>query len=543
MRKTFLSSMALVMALSSTLSLTACGGGRDTGGEKVDTTKTQLIISNYDGGGGHAWLDDIEARFEAAYAEKEYESGKKGVQILVDNHKTKGAEISFATDEADIFFNEEINYYDLPSSALDLTDVVEEILEQEGVSMTPEMQAGLQINGKYYALPHYEFYNGISYNKKVFNDEMLYIAADGSYTDADGDLAAGPDGQAGTDDDGLPATIEEFSALCAHMKLNEVTPFITSGANKMWYPTMAVDAFATAYDGADAAQAMMTFNGADLKVVTSMSDNRSEIITQTVQLKKENGNQAWQSAGRAYALTLIKEFADKGYFSSDGLVGTVQMTEAQKMFIESQAKNAPIAMIVDGSWWENEAAEFNVFDRVVEQRGDRYSRKNGEFAFMPLPTKLNDSDTNDVERGYFSTYNTFALAKKTVSEEKLELVKDFLKFCYSLENLQTYTQITGMAKGMVYEMPADKLTSMTTYQQSLWAVHKSGNVVYMLSDQDFVRSNLTSFLQQKRWETTAGGGSTSPFSFFDGHSDRTATSYFNGLKITQSKWNSSYLGL
>ncbi len=540
--KRSLKTVALVLALSSTLSFAACGGRGAAGGtEEIDIHRTQLLISNYDGGGGNAWLEDVKVRFEAAYADKSYEEGKTGAQILIDPHKTKGSEINFTADDADVFFNEEISYYDLPSSALDITDIVNEILAEEGVSMTETMKNGLQVNGRYYALPHYEFYKGIIYNKKVFNDELLYIGASGQYTDASDELSNGPDGLPDTEDDGLPATIEEFMKLCAYMKKNNVTPFIVSGANKLWYTTFAIDALATAYDGADASQAMMTFNGADVKVVTSMSDDRNAIQTQTVQLTEENGYQAWQSAGRAYALTMFKEFIDNEYFSSDGLVGTVQMTEAQKMFIESQAVNKPIAMLMEGSWWENESDEFGIFDRVVEQRGAKYSKENSEFAFMPLPTKLNDSDTNDVDQGYVTTYNTFALVKKNVATEKLELVKDFLKFCYSLENLQTYTQITGLARGLIYEMPEDKLNSLSTYSQSTWAIHESNGVVHQLSDKAFVRNHLNSFLMTGRWTTTANGGSTSPFTFFDGHSDRTATSYFNGLSISQNTWNTNYL--
>ncbi len=540
--------LAVIMVISSTALLASCdreggGSGGGIGGttEKVDAQRTQLFIANYNGGGGSEWLNEIKTRFEAAYADVSFEEGKVGVQIFIDNHKTKGANYNINNTDAEVFFNEEVPYYDLPASALDLTDVVNEILAQEGVSMSDSLKASLTVDGKIYALPHYEFYHGLSYNKKVFDEEYLYIAQDGSYTNASGNLSNGPDGVAGTSDDGLPATIEEFAQLCAHMKASEVTPIIVSGQNKQWYATFVADAFAAAYDGYEGIQSMFSYDGGEIKVVTQMSNDRNAIQTETVSLTEQNGYKAWSSAGRAYALTLMSEFVKNGYFSVDGLVGTVSMTDAQKMFIESQAINKPIAMIAEGCWWENEADEFGSFGRVVSNRGSSYSRENSEFAFMPLPTKLNNSDTNNVSAAYINTYNSFAYVKNNISESKIELVKTFLKFCYSLESLQKYTQITGLAKGLEYEMPEEMLASMSTYQQSLWEIHESGNVVHQLSEKAFVRNGLTSYDLTQRWTTTTSGGYTSPFSYFDSVAGGSASDYFNGLKITSDKWNSTYL--
>ena len=59
--------------------------GRDTGGTSVDTTKVQLLVGNFNGGYGNAWLNKAVKRFTEKYKDYDFGNGKKGVQITIDD--------------------------------------------------------------------------------------------------------------------------------------------------------------------------------------------------------------------------------------------------------------------------------------------------------------------------------------------------------------------------------------------------------------------------------------------------------------------------
>lgn len=91
----------------------------------------------------------------------------------------------------------------------------------------------------YYAIPHYSAYTGIIYDIDLFDENLYYFAKTptGSALEelfvADNTVArsAGPDGVEGTDDDGLPATYDEFFKLCEYIKQGAATPLVWTGAN------------------------------------------------------------------------------------------------------------------------------------------------------------------------------------------------------------------------------------------------------------------------------------------------------------------------
>ena len=87
--------LILVLALTMTVTAAACrGGGSDPnnpggpggntpgGGdtgitEEVDTARTQLYVSNFNGGYGDEWLKTLKTRFEEFYKDTELEPAKR----------------------------------------------------------------------------------------------------------------------------------------------------------------------------------------------------------------------------------------------------------------------------------------------------------------------------------------------------------------------------------------------------------------------------------------------------------------------------------
>ena len=144
-------------------------------GAEVDKSKAQLHVSVYNGGVGRDWLDAYIVRFQEAYKDYEFIPGKKGVQVWVTPHKSGVADLEgkFNGAKEDLYFLEYVNYYDLVAQGhlMDITDmVVNDPLDEYGENVTIESKLYDKVkeylktsDGKYYALPHFTIFNGLSY--------------------------------------------------------------------------------------------------------------------------------------------------------------------------------------------------------------------------------------------------------------------------------------------------------------------------------------------------------------------------------------------
>ena len=134
-----------------------CGPSATTG----SGTKTQLLIANYSGGVGMKWLDEIEADFEAKYADYKAPDGKVGIDLQISHDKGYLGTTLASTlnsDPNDIYFTQQIPYASLASTGVfrDLTSLLEkENSEDNNKSIldkfSPEQKEALKVNGKYYA--------------------------------------------------------------------------------------------------------------------------------------------------------------------------------------------------------------------------------------------------------------------------------------------------------------------------------------------------------------------------------------------------------
>ena len=110
-----------ILVVFSLLTLTACDEEGVVGSiEKVDHTKTQLYVYNYDGGYGQKWLNEVKGRFESAYVDYEGKDGKVGVQVLIENGKNDGGKLldDINNNRNEIIFTENVSYYLLYVSPL-----------------------------------------------------------------------------------------------------------------------------------------------------------------------------------------------------------------------------------------------------------------------------------------------------------------------------------------------------------------------------------------------------------------------------------------
>ena len=359
-------------------------------GEEIDETKTQLRIEYFNGGVGSEWLTKVAERFEAEYANEPFEEGKLGVEIILGPSESTDY-TAISKSPYNLFFTENIDYfrYAAQGSFLEISDIVRETtLPGETVTLEQKLSdihrtSLTALDGNYYAVPHYEFFHSAMYDADLFETYGLFYADDrdngngGFVKNSSERRSAGPDGIYETGDDGMPVTYDEFFALCDYMlSAYNITPFVWTGESS-GYILKFISALAANYGGAEDWYANYSFGG-QAKIISDY-DTLEE---STVQITPNNGYLLSAQAGKYYALRFLERMlSNSGYYHGDSISRTYSHVEAQEDFIYSKLENEPIAMIIEGSFWENEAAP--IFQRSIQDKGD--AAKNRKFGIMSLP--------------------------------------------------------------------------------------------------------------------------------------------------------------
>lgn len=555
-----------IFMLASVGSMAACGDRTDdpteSGGggggpiiEAIDKSRTQIYVHNYNGGYGDAWLRDAKKRFETAYANWEGDEGKKGVQVYIDNSKNNntGAAIinNCQTSRDQIWFTQDIPYFDLVAQgvAYDITDVITQPLTAFGEDKTilSKMSEGhknylrytVEGTDKYYAIPHYESYPIITYDKDVFSKYKLYYADDVEESD-DGFIpvvnakkSKGMDGQYNTPDDGLPTTWAEFDKLCERMVEKTVSPFLWSGlAAETYYPYVTAAA-RVAWDGYDTEYARYTQSGTVSGLVDVAANGNMTPYngTGTETITTENGYLLAKTEGQYYGLSLAEKIIKNKWYSSLSLQTTKSHIDAQVDFVMANLENKPVGMFIDGSWWECEAVQG--FELAVETFGEELGGKlNRNFGIMSLPTKNPTGTQTYVE---FTKSQAFvnAHAMKNCTEKEISLVKDFLRFVYTDASLVAYTQITGTPRGLNYTMNEQQLASLSAYGKELWTLKTTGKIVYPYVNNTAYKTAAGSLAPAQgiyfQAQTKDGYYPTTITAFSRSTKKATAIEYFNGV--------------
>lgn len=497
--------LAAMLATIMAVSLAACGNGGGGGigvkkTEEVDSSKTTLYVGNFAGGVGDEWLKSAIEKFEEKYADISFEEGKKGVQVIIgENNRTTmgGTDLIdlMGTTKTEIFFTQRVFYYEWVNKGLlyDLTDMVQEKLTDYGEDksiyekMYPELAESLTVDGKVYALPFWESYYGLVYNATMFDDYGWYFAEDGSFTDASGNLSAGPDGKKGTYDDGMPATYDEFFSLCTKIADDNVTPVQWGSSD---YFTWFLAALAADYMGYDDLMLNYTFNGeTDLVKIDSINTENHVYETEKVTITPENGYELARQEGFLWACMFAEKFLQGNGFYDPGisLSPAYKISDAQLAFVKNvfSSSQKSVAMIIDGCWWENEAdAAFK------ETYGKDATKHDNEMVmkWMPLP-KATEEQVGS-ENIQVSPLDTYCFINANIAEEKVEAAKLFLQFCHTDEMMEEFTRITGMFKPYNYDVDE---SGMTESEKALAEVRENSRVVYPMDNNDIYTFSAISF--------------------------------------------------
>ena len=552
--------------------LAGCNGGviTDPESEKIDPNKTQLYVFNYNSGFGSQWIENVKHAYEQLNENTIYEPGvlvngkqKKGIQVIVKSQKEEVASSSKMHNipgaREEVYFTEFTYYFDLYNNDIigDITSAVTGDLskryagydesgalingdgmvdyagakETAGSTILSKM-SNVQQNyfnmdgtGKYYAVPHYAGYYGLTYNVDMFDERGYYFAASentDTYDFAGEDIvadwfisedntvkSAGPDGETGNEDDGLPATYKEFFMLCQYMLSKGDIPIMWNGNASNSYLNYLLQALTVDHDGLD--NSMVTYNMSgtidNLVNVSYDANGNATGVDLTKELESMtltygDGN-AWnvsRSAGRYYALQFMNALIngqygkkdDKnnpaGYYKDGIFSSTNSHIGAQKDYLETNNKSKEkIGMLVDGIWWENEATA--AFDYLKMISNGAWTKENCNFKFMPLPhaTKAEIGQKHTVLDSLFS----LCFMKKNIADSKKPIAIDFIKFVNTHDQLVKFTQTTNAVKSLNYTLTPTEKESLTTFGKSVVDMREKADVVYPFATNAHYKANAS----------------------------------------------------
>lgn len=505
-----------VLAAAMPFTMMACG---PTGGEvidSVDKTKIQLNVFSYNGGVGSEWLDKVIERFEADYKDATFSNGRTGVQVVPD--KTKSDVFSnMGTNNNHVIFSEVGNYSQLVTqkSVLDISDIMDKPLnELTKTADTKTLKSKMYdetidfysfSGGKIYALPHYSFFSTFTYNKQLLTDKNLYFAKD---YDVNGDLdskfihsasedkSCGPDGIYGTDDDGLPATYTELFDLFNMMKNKNVTPITWAGGEMVssGYVNYLLNNVYLSLAGKDQARLNYTFDSKDKTITIVEKFEGGKAVTKEEKITADNYKKLNSELAKYQAIKVVDTILDNALWQSgDCDSTTTTMLSTQQNYIESYNGGTPIAMIVEGSYWYNEADNAGYIEDTKNRFTDFDAKNN--YQILPLP-RVYEGTYKDVEGKevgkavYADQADSLAVINANIAGDKelVELAKTFLAYCYTDESLKEFTETTRVTRSLKYAVDVNKLDA---WGKAVWNYTKAADLLLPYSSNSLYLNNRT----------------------------------------------------
>ena len=511
------------------LSATGCKG-RKRNSTEFDSTKAHISVATLDKGIGTAWLTNAAKEFEELYKDATgFEEGKTGVEVaVVGSTSYDGAYIQNQALNEDIYFTEGIPYRELSREGkfLEITDIVNEKLTDYGEDKTimdkidGTLADYITVNNKVYGVPFYDSFYGMVYDMDLWNEESLYLSKDGKFVKKNGDLSLGTDNVAGTLDDGLPATYDEFDKLMKKMLDKQIIPFIASEKGIEYTANYLFNIFAD-YEGVDNMKLTLTMTGTANDLVEKGWDGTGEVPLESKDITEDKGYELQRQVGRYKTL---KFFNDVIISSPENYNKQLEVSHisAQSSFIEGKQLGKPIGMIIEGSWWENEAK--SAFASYEKNYGTR-----SNYAIMPIPFEnAEKAAACNYKHTYLSLSQSFGIISKSSQNQKL--AKEFMKFLHTDKMLSKFTRDTSITRPLNYQITAEDQTKLTTYAKSLINLKETANVFYPYSTNQLQLDNNSVFgAFNWVWHTTIKGTDyRHPWMYFTTVDHPSTLAYFNG---------------
>ena len=530
-------------------------------GEQVDATKMQLYVGNFNQGFGKEWLENAAERFTEWAKDKHYSDDTTGVQIFVDDMQIGSAVVnSLDNNRAEIIFNESVDYYTWirNGNLVDITDIVKGDMGTVGESgesiygkMYPSAQEFYEYtDGKIYGIPFHESTYGIIYDIDVFEDNALFMDTNGNFTlrsQTDPNASAGPDGDASTAiDNGLPATFSEFYALCDTMLTRGLQPLTWTGKNNN-YTSRFIQSMAAYLDGYKESRVKYDLKGNAEHIIASF-DGNTPVLRESTPITDQNGYLMTGTTGMYYALEFFYNLitrtveGDHYYNESNLMSQAYDHMNAQDDFVRNGVSGkADTAMLIDGVWFLNEAK--GTFDSISVSDPSK-SASVRKFGLMPLP---HPDGWGNTKFTYLETNQTICGVTKKATEEKMDLIKDFIQFLHTDSELQAFTETTSTLRAFDYLSDYDvENGNLTPFAKQLVSLKQyiGDDVVYPISTNNYYASNTTELFASDTmvFSSTINGRTwNEPIRAFD--SGVSARDYILGMQEyhDESWWNGNIL--
>ncbi len=521
-KKRILATVLSMCLLAGTMGMAACGGGdlgSGTGGVDFvynvpSSTKMTIQVKNYGMGTGTLWLEETVERFAKLKKDEQY-GDKTGVYIDIEVTDKQNTDL-MASDSTNIFFDERASDpYQLMQSGLllNLDSIVKDETREGGAlsnKIFDSAKASVMGNdGSYYALPHFEYNGGLTYNEEIFEDLCAYFAAEDEddvveyssdfgtgyfVADLEAEKSLGPDGRTGvidgvdySADDGLPCSLEEFILLCDYIKdasEGEVAPLTVTGKYYHYYPDMMVIGLWSALAGAQQMRNYYNCTG-EIEVVERDENGNLQYTDENLfegvsYIKKPktkwvtmaaDGSEGWMGndmAAKYYALAIMDIATNENFFSQSVNSGADHYTAQMDLYMDGKENTYKSAMLVEGSYWYNEANERGGFEYYEAATGG--DRNTLRVKWMSLPTSVYTEDAGEGEPCFVDCGFAYTLVNKNVESNPglKQACLDFVAFCYSEQELKNFTLRTGMARPLNYEFSEEEEASMNVYTRSIW---------------------------------------------------------------------------
>ena len=557
--------LAILLALCTCLSVmftTACSsGGGGAGGLEIN-------VANIGGGVGRKWLDEAIIR----YNQKRVDNGEAKIDFDITHQQSIGT-ATMNTDDYNVYFIEGAMTKTTIASgmAMNITDIVTS-KNSDGKTIDSKIDGDIKKmltdnNGNYYALPHYEYYPGFSYNIDLFDANNLYFAREQSgATEVETDFGTGyfinsanttkslgNDGLPNTPDDGLPTTLIELLQLCQYMYRDcSIIPFVLTGEYSFYANKMILSLW-TSLAGESRMKGCYELECEDVNIVESFSDTplfagydyaKTPVLSETRAVTEENGYKMHQQVERYYA-TLFMEIAKKSGWISEGNNGSATHTGAQKDFLfggrtVGGVEQTKYGMLIEETYWYNEAEDAGTLDDFNQL----FPGESVNVGWMSLPTSYDipvtcEDDARNVV--FLDTAASYTFINGNISSD-IELTaacKDFVKFLYSDDELSNFTKCTGVGRSLNYELLNDKdgaplAAQLPKFKQDIWDLRNSGAIIYLGSNSEIFQKNAGSFRLSTTCDVMSYNDYKGSYQATGLENTVNAVDYFNGTGVSQT---------
>ena len=575
--------LTMLFVLIICLSVIGCGSPSGGPGKNEDNSnKTIISVHIVNGGTGSQWLKDASKRFELAYEDEVFETDKKGVYIDITANQ-EAVIPTMSTSGTNMYFF--LGHYDILTlaqkgdSVLNINDILNEkydMVNGQTLSILDKIydadkESIKGADGNYYGLPYCTTASGLTYDVELFDKYNLYLAAPeesnitvvankyGSINlikNSAGKKSCGNDGKYGTDDDGLPTSLQEMLTLFGHMK-NTYSIFpLTMAGGYTEYANYLVTELWTTLAGYDQQKALYTFDSQGIDIVDGYTDEN--LFTGIDYIKKPNirnvpvteatGYLLYDSVYRYYAQAFIEACYKEGFFSKDATTTTVEHLPAQEDFVTNGIGAIPkMAMLIEGNWWYNEAEEKQ---QILTSYYSNYLKTKRDFRWVSLPTSLNQTakpvaEGQPARRPVSSGGAGYMVVNQNISGNTalIRAIKKYVQFLYSDVELQNYTLATSMIRSSFkYELSNDNYAKLSTYGKSVYNFCKSAQMIPLANNKTYLNGRETFAMHPNMPVLTPTFGGVKYSSCFSAYKTggKTTKEVFEATQINEETWLNVY---